>query len=150
MLGAMMACFGAICLGIYLLIGRRLSNKMPSLLYSWLVFLGAAVVSTFFMLITRTPMTGYPLSGYVWTLVVTFLAQVMGHMVINLGLQRFSATAMAIVLQMGVVMSAVLAAFVFHEIPTLVQGLGSVLVIIAVILATMEQNRRKPKQAIEA
>lgn len=143
MLGAMVACIGAICFGIYLLIGRGLSRKIPSLLYSWLVFFAAAIVTTFLMIITQTPVFGYPLSGYIWTLIVTFLAQVLGHMVINLGLQRFSATAMAIILQVGVVLSAVMAVFVFDEIPSMVQGFGSVLVIIGVIIATMEQSQNR-------
>jgi len=141
LIGAGMALFGAICFGIYLLLGRRL-NDMPSLLYSWIVFVSAAIVTTIFLMITRTPVLGYPPVGYLWTLLVTFLAQVLGHMVINLGLQRFSATAMSIILQVGVVLSAVIAAFLFNEIPTTWQLIGSALVIVGVVLATIDQSQR--------
>lgn len=143
LLGAGMAIFSAICFGIYLLIGRRLNNTIPTLLYSWLAFLSAAIVITVFVIATQTPILGYSVSGYLWTLVVTFLAQILGQMVINLGLQRFSATAMAIILQVGVVLSGVIALFTFNEIPTLWQSVGSVMVIIGIILATIEQNNRK-------
>ena len=145
LIGAGMASFGAICFGVYLLIGRKLSERIPTLLYSWLVFLSAAITISVFVLFTRTPLLGYSRSAYIWTLIVTFLAQILGHMVINLGLQRFSATAMSIILQVGVVVSAIIAAFLFGEIPTFWQGIGSVLVIIGVILVTIEQNRRKVK-----
>jgi drug/metabolite transporter (DMT)-like permease len=146
--GALIAIFGALCFGVYLLIGRQLSSKIPAILYSWLVFIGAAVVTTIFMLITRTPVLGYSAAGYIWTLIVTLLAQVLGHIVINIGLQKFSATAMSIILQMGVVLSVIIAVFVFDEIPSSVQIAGSVLVIIGVVLATIEQSRRKEEHPI--
>ena len=143
LIGAGMAIFSAICFGIYLLIGRQLNNTMPTLLYSWLAFLSAAIVITIFVMTTQTPILGYSMSGYLWTLVVTFLAQILGQMVINVGLQRFSATAMAIILQVGVVLSGIIALFTFNEIPTLWQSIGSVMVIVGIILATIEQNNRK-------
>lgn len=148
LLGAGMSAFGAICFGIYLLIGRQLNNKMPTLLFSWLVFLGGAIVTTFFMVLTRTPTFGYPPSSYVWMLIVTFLAQVLGHIVINMGLQLFSATAMSIIMQMGVVLSAIIAVFAFGEIPTLPQLIGSLLVIIGVVLVTMEQSKQPRSPAL--
>jgi len=141
LLGAGMATFGALCFGIYLLIGRRMSDEMPTLLYSWLVFVSAALVTTFFVQITHTPVLGYSLSSYIWTLIVTFLAQFLGHIFINIGLQRISATAMGIILQVGVVVSAVIALFVFGEIPSSLQLIGSVLVIMGVLLATQEQQQ---------
>ena len=143
LLGASMAIASAICFGIYLLIGRQLNNAIPTLLYSWLAFLSAAIVITIFVMTTQTPILGYSMSGYLWTLVVTFLAQILGQMVINVGLQRFSATAMAIILQVGVVLSGIIALFTFNEIPTLWQSIGSVMVIVGIILATIEQNNRK-------
>lgn len=146
LLGAGMASFGAVCFGIYLLIGRKLNNDLPPLLYSFMVFLSSAMVTSIFMLVTQTPVTGYPTSGYLWTLIVTVLAQVLGHIFINLGLQIFTATAMAIILQIGVVVSAVIALFTFGEIPSMVQAIGSALVIMGVVVATIEQTQRQRKQ----
>lgn len=150
LLGAGMAAFGALCFGIYMLIGRGIQKNMPSILYSYLVFTSAAVITTFYVIATNTPITGYSQAAYIWTLVVTFLAQVLGHMLINYALKSFSATAMSIILQIGVVLSAVIAIFTFGEIPTLLQVIGSFLVIVGVVLATMEQSQRKPIAAIAA
>lgn len=146
LLGAGLAAFGAICFGIYLLIGRKLNNTMPSLLFSFLVFLAAALVTTVFVAFTGTPVTGYSASGYLWTIIVTILAQVLGHIFINLGLQIFTATAMAVILQVGVVVSAIMALFIFGEIPSLPQIIGSALVIVGVLLATIEQTKRQNKE----
>ena len=143
--GAVLAIFGSFCFGAYLLIGRQLNNVIPPLLYSFVVFLSAAIVTTFFVAGTQTPIVGYPLNGYLWTLIVTILAQVLGHIFMNLALQFLTATAIAIVLQIGVVVSAVIALFLFGEIPSLLQIAGSALVIYGVIVATVEQTQGKWK-----
>ena len=143
LLGAGLASFGSLCFGIYLLIGRQLNNVIPPILYSFVVFLSSAVVTTFFVGITHTPVIGYPVNGYLWSVVVTLLAQVLGHIFLNLALQMFTATAMAIVLQIGVVVSAVMALFLFGELPSFLQVIGSALVIYGVVIATLEQTQGK-------
>ena len=145
LLGAGLALFGSLCFGIYLLIGRQLNNLIPPLLYSFVVFLGAALVTTVFVVFTRTPITGYPTNSYLWAIVVAVMAQVLGHIFMNLALQFFTATAMAIVLQIGVVVSATIAFFAFGEIPSWLQIGGSALVIYGVVVATLEQSKARWK-----
>ena len=116
--GGVLAIFGSFCFGAYLLIGRRLNNLIPPMLYSFLVFFSSALVTTVFVAFTKTPVVGYPINGYLWAVVVTLLAQVLGHLFMNLALQHFTATAVAIILQVGVVLSAVIALFLFGEIPS--------------------------------
>lgn len=144
LIGAAMASFGAICLGIYLLIGRSLRDALPSLAYSLLVFFVGALIISLVIIVTRTPILGYSPLGYLWAFVIFFFAQVLGQVFINLGLQRFSATAMAVFLQVSVVISAIIAVFTFNEIPTTWQIIGSVLVIVGVLLITYERNERVP------
>lgn len=150
LLGAGMASFGAVCFGIYLLIGRKLNNDIPSLLYSFVVFLSATIVTTFFIIFTQTPITGYSATGYLWIVLVTILAQVLGHIPINIALQTFTATAMAIILQIGVVLSAVVALFFFGEVPSVIQVIGSVLVIVGVTVTTIEQTQVHRKRQSDA
>ncbi len=145
LLGGALAICGSFCFAAYLLIGRRLNNLIPPLLYSFLVFFTSALVTTGFVAFSRTPVIGYPLNGYVWTMIVTILAQVLGHVFMNLALQHFTATAVSIILQVGVVLSAVIALFVFGEIPSFVQIIGSALVIYGVTVTTIEQAQAKWK-----
>ena len=145
LLGGAMALCGSLCFGAYLLIGRQLNNLIPPLLYSFLVFFSSALVTSVFVIATDTPVIGYSLNGYLWAIVVTILAQVLGHVFMNLTLQFFTATAVAIILQVGVVLSAIIALFVFGEIPSLLQVIGSALVIYGVIVTTMEQTKAKWK-----
>ena len=140
LLGGALALIGSLCFGAYLLIGRQLNNVIPPLLYSFLVFFSAALVTSVFVGFSGTPVTGYSARGYLWVVIVTILAQAMGHLLMNLALQHFTATALAIILQIAVVGSAVIALFLFGEIPSLVQIIGSALVIYGVVIATIEQT----------
>jgi drug/metabolite transporter (DMT)-like permease len=145
LLGGALALIGAFCFGAYLLIGRKLNNVLPPLLYSFLVFLSAAIVTSIFVAASETPVTGYSARGYLWVVVVTILAQAMGHLIMNLALQHFTATALAIILQIAVVGSAAIALFLFGEVPSLLQIVGSALVIYGVLVATIEQTQARWK-----
>lgn len=140
LLGGALALIGSLCFGAYLLIGRQLNNVIPPLLYSFLVFFSAALVTSVFIAFSGTPVTGYSARGYLWVVIVTILAQAMGHLLMNLALQHFTATVLAIILQIAVVGSAIIALFLFGEIPSLVQIIGSALVIYGVVIATIEQT----------
>lgn len=144
LLGVVIALLGAIFLGMYLLIGRKLSSRVPSLVYSWMVFASAASVLWVVVLITQTPLTGYTPTAYGWVIVVTFLSQYAGHVSINLGLQMFSATTMSIIMELSVVLGGVLAFFQFGEVPTPLQLLGGGAVVIGVVVASMEK-RKEPQ-----
>ncbi len=141
--GGALAICGSFCFGAYLLIGRQLNNVIPPMLYSFLVFFSAALCISLAVAITGTPVLGYSLEGYLWTLVVTVMAQVLGHLFMNIALQFLRATALAILLQVGVVFSAVIALLVFGEIPSLLQVAGSGLVIYGVVIVTYEQTRAR-------
>jgi drug/metabolite transporter (DMT)-like permease len=119
-----------------MLIGRKLSSKLPSLAYSWVVFTAAAVVAVAFALIRQVPFSGYSWLGYLWVVVVIIIAQFIGHLSINAGLHYFPATTMSIFMQLSVAISAVLAFFTLGEIPSPWQMAGSVLIVAGVLLVT--------------
>ena len=149
LLGGALALIGSLCFGAYLLIGRQLNNVIPPLLYSFLVFFSAALVTSVFVGASGTPVAGYSAQGYLWVVIVTILAQAMGHLLMNLALQHFTATALAIILQVAVVGSAAIALFIFGEIPSLVQIIGGALVIYGVVIATIEQTRARWKHGAQ-
>jgi drug/metabolite transporter (DMT)-like permease len=133
-LGAFLALCGAVSIGLYLLIGRRLSRNLPSLAYSWLVFSAAALIALIAVFVTGTPLAGYSLIGYMWVLVVTFVTQVLGHLAMNMSLHYFPATYVSLALQLAVVVSAALALILFNEIPSLLQIIGSAAILAGVTL----------------
>jgi drug/metabolite transporter (DMT)-like permease len=117
------------------LIGRRTRTRIGFLPYSWFVFSGAAVVISFVVALTRTPVLGFSLAGYGWALAVTLIAQVFGHIPINAVLRHFPATLLSLSLQVSVVAAALLAFFSLGEAPAMLQVFGSGLILGGVLLA---------------
>ncbi|MEM7111593.1 MAG: DMT family transporter [Chloroflexota bacterium] len=136
LLGAFLGLLGSVCIGLYMLIGRKLSSQLPSLAYSWIVFAVAAIFATAFAFIRQVPFSGYSPIGYFWVVVVIIIAQFVGHLAINAGLRHFPATTMSIFMQLSVALAAILAAFTLGEIPSLWQLLGSLLIVAGVFFVT--------------
>lgn len=132
LLGGMLALLNALTNCFYLLIGRKLRHKLSFVSYSWLVFSSAGMIVFIFLLISQTPLYGYSRLGYFWILVVTVLAQLMGHLPLNAALQHFTATFLTVAMQLSVVLSAVLAFFFLSEIPSMLQIIGSLATIVGV------------------
>ena len=86
-LGAALALIGAVAFACYLVIGRSLRRKLPLLPYIWLVYSAAAVFLVALVLITQTPVTGFPAEGYFWILLMALFPQLIGHTSFNFALR---------------------------------------------------------------
>ncbi|MEJ2747188.1 MAG: DMT family transporter [Anaerolineae bacterium] len=140
MLGVGLSLLNAVALSCYLIIGRKLRDKLPFLAYTWALFAAAAVVTAVFTLITHTTLLGYTWTGYLWVLVITIVAQLTGHLPINFAVRHFPATHLSVLMQVSVAASAVMAFFIFNEVPTWLQMLGSLIIILGVTLVTRQSK----------
>lgn len=138
-LGAAIAIVGSICMGLYLLIGRKLRDVLPSLAYSWLVFTIAGILALLTALATQTPLWGYSAAGYFWVLMVTLVSQIIGHIALNKTLQYVPATYISLIMQLSIVASGVVAYFAFNQIPSLWQVAGCVAIVSGVMIATWQK-----------
>lgn len=130
--GAILSMGNAVTLAIYLIIGRSLRNNLSFLAYSWVLFVSAAVVSIIVAIVTNSPVLGFSWEGYFWTIMVALSAQIMGHLPAAYAIRYFSATYLAMLMQIGVVLSAIVGFFAFGEIPSLLQIIGSGLLLFGV------------------
>lgn len=137
--GASLAMIGSVCMACYLLIGRKLKDALPSLAYSWLVFTASGVLFLLAILVTKTPLWGYSMIGYVWVIGATIVAQLIGHVALNITLQYVPATYISLIMQLSIVLSGVVAYFAFNQIPSLWQVLGSMAVVGGVMIATWQR-----------
>ncbi|MEO8609598.1 MAG: DMT family transporter [Chloroflexota bacterium] len=140
LLGSVLAFTGAVCVAIYLVIGRKLRGRLSLLPYIWLVYGCGALILLAAVILTHIPITGYSSQGYVWLIALALIPQLIGHSSFNYALKYLPATLVGIVNQLEPVLSAVAAIFVFQEIPGQLQLAGSAAILAGVILASIGQS----------
>ena len=74
--GDVMAIFTAIAMAVYFCIGGVLRKDIPGDIYITLVFSACWLCFTVGMVATGTPFFGYPLSDYLWLVLMTALCQI--------------------------------------------------------------------------
>jgi drug/metabolite transporter (DMT)-like permease len=142
-LGAVLSLTGAITFACYLVIGRKLRGKLPLLPYVWLVYSCAAAFLVALIVVTGTPVLGFPPEGYFWVLLMALFPQLIGHTSFNFALRYLPATYVGIAGQLEPLGSGIAALIAFGETPTLGQLAGSALIVAGVLLATLGLSRRR-------
>lgn len=144
LLGAGLATLGAIAVAVYMIVGRRMREKLSLTPYIWSVYGISAIFLCLYVLLTQTPITGYSLNGYGWIVASALIPQVIGHSSLNYVLGYLPATYVSLSTQTEPVISAIAAYFVFQEIPAPPQIIGGFIIMCGVILATIA--KREPAQ----
>jgi drug/metabolite transporter (DMT)-like permease len=139
-LGDALALVSAGFVAVHLIIGRSLRSHTRLLPYLWLVFGFAGSTALLAILITGTPILGYSSAGYTWLLLLTIGPQLIGISAFNYSLAFFPATFISISGQLVTVASAIMAFFLFAEIPLPLQILGSTIIVFGVILASKQRT----------
>lgn len=139
-LGGILSAGNAIAFSIYLIIGRAARNELPFLVYTWVVFSSAAVVALLIAIITQSPFLGHTPLGYFWVLTVTLVSQIIGHLSANFAVRHYSVTYLTVIMQVGVVLAAVIAFFLFGEIPSTLQVVGSIIILGGVAWVSLRQD----------
>jgi drug/metabolite transporter (DMT)-like permease len=140
-LGTALSIGAALAGSLYAIMGRQSRARMPFLPYIWLVFSFASLTTLVAVALTNTPVIGYTPVAYIALILLVLLPQLIGHVTYNLVLRHLSATYTAVVGQIGVVISVVLAFLILAEIPAALQLPGSILIVIGVTLVNLGQTR---------
>lgn len=152
LIGGGLSLVGAVAIAVYLIIARNLqqprkpgeiTHKLPIIPYIWLVYGSAGLMLMIWVLFARIPLTGYSAQGYLWVLAMAIFPQLVGHSSLNYAVGYLSATIVSMVTQLEPIGSAIIAYFLFGELPLPLQILGSVTIIIGVMLANFGQSRKR-------
>lgn len=133
-LGVMLALFGAFAASIYFTIGRTIRKNLSFVPYIWVVYTSGSIVTMIVLAINRVQVTGYDARGYFWVLMLTVLAQIIGHGALNYVLKFLPPTTLSVAGQSVPIMSAVWALFLFAEVPTFLQIVGGIVILFGVII----------------
>lgn len=138
--GDLIAFVGAACESIYTLIGRKVRNNISTMTYSWIVYLFAAIVV--FAISTASGASVYPVerNNLLIALGLCIFCTLLGHSIFSWGLKYEKASFVSIAKLLEPIFAAVLAMFIFKEIPTLPTCLGGILIIFGIVLYTTQKE----------
>ena len=142
-LGVLFALVSASSASVYIIIGRSLRGSVALVPYIWVVYASGSVVCVLMLIFGRATVLSYDPPGYFWVLLLAILTQVFGHGVLNFVLKFISPTTITVVSQAVPILSAVWALLILREVPTILQGVGSAILIIGVGTVLHGQNRLK-------
>lgn len=126
--GDLLSIGGTAAVAAHLLIGQKLVARMPSYLYSLIVFIAAAIVFAIYNLLAGIPFFDYPPREWGIFVLLAIVPTVFGHILFNWLLQYASATTVSMNILGEPVGASILAFLLLGEQLTILQWAGGVLV----------------------
>ena len=131
--GDLLALAAAVAVAVYTLIGRIVRSSTSTSVYTYLVYTACAAV-----LILTCLVKGYPLWAYGWSapavgLMLAVFSTILGHSIFSWCLKYFSPAFVSASKLCEPVVAAILAAFLFGEIPGALQLIGGGLILAGVL-----------------
>jgi drug/metabolite transporter (DMT)-like permease/ADP-ribose pyrophosphatase YjhB (NUDIX family) len=140
-LGDLLALLGAFTAAGYMLVGRRLRDKMSLIPYIFAVYGMAAVVLVLVMFGAGKSPTGYAPQTYLWFVLLALVPQLLGHSTFNWALRYLPAAYVSLTLLGEPIGSAILAYFFLDEIPAGLMVFGAILILAGIYVASRREKK---------
>jgi drug/metabolite transporter (DMT)-like permease len=139
--GDFLALLGAIMATGYLLVGRRIRQKVSLVSYITLVYGVAAVLLILLALLSGDAFFDYPPKTYLLFLLLAVVPQLVGHTSLNWALKFFSATLVAVFILGEPIGASILAYFLLGESVGANLLWGGTLVLLGIYLSAREERK---------
>jgi drug/metabolite transporter (DMT)-like permease len=148
--GDALALMGAWMVTGYLLIGRHLRDRMPLLVYIFIVY-GAAAIG----LIASVALSGqsfvfdpagdiFSINAFLWLILIALAPQLLGHSAYNYALRFLSPTVVAIITVAEPIGASILALIILHELPSTMTLIGAAIILIGLLIASRPSRPNVP------
>ena len=127
--GDILALLAAIAVAVYTLIGRVVRSRASTTVYTYMVYAACAAALVITCLVQGYGLFSYGLSPIIVGALLAVFSTILGHSIFSWCLKFFSPSFVSASKLCEPVVAAVFAAFLFAEIPTLLQVLGGVLIL---------------------
>jgi drug/metabolite transporter (DMT)-like permease len=142
MLGNLLALTGAWMAAGYILMGRQLRKNLTTLSYAGLVYGIAALVLIVIVFLRKEPVFSYSRQTYFWLAALGIVPQLMGHSLLNLALKYISAAYVSLTLLGEPIGTVILALIFLKESPTFLEGIGAVLILAGIVIASFWRDKK--------
>lgn len=127
--GDLLSLIAAIAVAVYTLIGRVVREKVSTTVYTYTLYVVCATVLVLTCIVQGYGLFDYGMSAIIVGLLLSVFSTILGHSIFSWCLKYFSPSFVSASKLCEPVVAAVFAVFLFQEIPTLLQVMGSVLII---------------------
>lgn len=142
LIGDALSLIGAIALGIYILTGRRLRQKLDLTTYVTPIYAVSAVTLTLGGFALGTPLGGYPLNTFIMFGIIALVPMIFGHTVYNWALRWISAPVVSISLLGEPVGASILAYFILAESPGILTLIGGAVTLVGIFLCVYHSEKK--------
>lgn len=147
MLGNILAVVGAMAGAIYMLFSRKVRGRISLVPYNWMAFASGGFIALAFALITGKSNFSHSNDAYFWLIMLTLLPQLIGHSGFNYALRFMQATFVSLVSQVLTVTAAIVAFFIFAEVPTIFHIIGSAIIVLGVVITIKAPSNKSDLSA---
>ena len=140
--GDILALLSAVAVGIYTLIGRIVREKVSTTVYTYLVYTACGLVLVATSLAQGDSLAGFGLSPVIVGILLALFSTILGHSIFSWYLKYFSPAFVSASKLCEPVVAAIFAAFLFGEIPTAMQIVGSILILGGVLWYSAIENQK--------
>lgn len=147
-IGDILSMLGALAVAVNMLIAKRILSRVPSYLYSLIVFTFTFAFFGLYNISVGIRVTGYPAKEWFVFLLLAIVPTVFGHMIFNWLLQYVKATTVSMTVFAEPVGASLLGIVLFHEYISDFQIIGGLGVIVGLVLyLRSEQQQQKNSEA---
>ena len=140
--GDVLALLAAVAVAVYTLIGGVVREKVSTTVYTYIVYVSCMVVLLATCLIQGHNIFGFGISAPVVGLLLSLFSTILGHSIFSWCLKYFSPSFVSASKLCEPVVSAIIAMFIFAEIPTFLQIAGAVLVLGGVLFYSFVEKKK--------
>lgn len=141
LLGDALALIGALAMAGYLLLGRLAQRRGLALdAYAGVAYAVAAVVLAPLPALVGASYVDYPAATFGWVLALALVPQLVGHTGVNFAVKHLDPTRVATATLLEPVGAALLALWLFAEVPSLATVAGAVALLLGVFITIRTQH----------
>ncbi|MEE9420339.1 MAG: DMT family transporter [Desulfatiglandaceae bacterium] len=141
LIGDVLALLGMVAFAVYLLAGRRLRQRVPTLVYVVPVYGVSALVLLLIAVVMSTPLIGYPALDWVIFLALAVVCTIGGHTLYNYSLAYVPASLVSVTLLGEPVLSSLFAWLLLSEVPSWFVLPGGILVLTGIYWASVGMRK---------
>ena len=127
--GDILSLLAAVAVAAYTLLGREVRKTVSTTVYTYVVYVSCASVLLVTCFAQGQSLTGYGISAVIVGLLLAVFSTILGHSIFSWCLKYFTPSFVSASKLLEPVVAAVLAGFLFGEIPTLLQLLGGAMIL---------------------